>query len=220
MGLGFGFNLYGFGSVPYGSLNLTDSSPAQVFVEPITLSEIATYLKIDDPAPEDSATLELRGMIAAARAQAEILQGCDLIRKSWDLTMDYFQWQIKLRHPLVSVDAVRFTDSSNTQTVVSPATYMIDRAKRPGVVMPVYGKQWPSFMGSPSSAVLVQFTSGYLPTDQFWLGPGSLVKNGMKLLISHWYNKRLPFERGVAATNEYPYAVTACLSAGALNEVS
>ena len=38
----------------------------------------------------------------------------------------------------------------------------------------------------------------------------------MLLLISAWYNNRLPFEKGVGATNEYPYAVTSCLSYGAL----
>jgi hypothetical protein len=42
------------------------------------------------------------------------------------------------------------------------------------------------------------------------------VKNGMKLLINNWYHNRLPFEKGMDATAEYPYAVTACLSYGSL----
>jgi hypothetical protein len=37
----------------------------------------------------------------------------------------------------------------------------------------------------------------------------------MLLLISAWYNNKLPFEKGAAATAEYPYAVTSCLSYGA-----
>jgi hypothetical protein len=36
----------------------------------------------------------------------------------------------------------------------------------------------------------------------------------MKLLINNWYHNRLPFEKGMNAAAEYPYAVTACLCYG------
>jgi hypothetical protein len=45
---------------------------------------------------------------------------------------------------------------------------------------------------------------------------GARVRIGMKLLMSSWFNNRLPFEKGASATAEYPYAVTSCLSYGAL----
>jgi len=36
------------------------------------------------------------------------------------------------------------------------------------------------------------------------------------LLINNWHHNRLPFEKGMSAAAEYPYAVTACFSHGSL----
>jgi len=92
----------------------------------------------------------------------------------------------------------------------------VDTARHPGFVSPPYNKTWPTFATWPSSAILIRFTSGYAANSPFWSDAGARVKNGMKLLISNWYHNRLPFEKGMAATAEYPYAVTACLSYGSL----
>ena len=213
-----------YGSVayyaPYGTLTLTNSSPAQMFVEPLTQDEVRQYLVIDDAVPEQADNDQIAAFITAARAQAEILQGRDLVLKSWDLNFDYWtNWRITLRAPLLSVDLLQYTDSANVVHVMDPSNYFVDNNKRPGLIMPAYNQQWPNFTPCPSSAILIRFTSGVAKTDPYWQGMGSLVKNGMKMLISHWYTKRLPFEAGISATNEYPYAVTAGLSAGCLVSV-
>lgn len=202
-----------------GSLNLTASSPVQSFTEPLTLFEVKSYLNVPDRAVADVyENNEIEHLIQAAREQAEILQGRDLVEKQWDLSLDCFPADvIELREPLVSVDLVRYRDSDGNYTALAEGTdYIVDTAKHPGVVMPAYGETWPSFTPWPSSAVLVRFTSGLASTDAFWNDAGARVKNGMKLLISAWWNNRLPFEMGSAAAQEYPFAVTACLSYGAV----
>jgi len=203
----------------HGSLNLTVSSPVQSFTEPLSLAEMKSYLNVPDRAVADSyENTHIESLIQAAREQAEILQRRDLVRKQWDLSMDAFPTaEIELRDPLVSVDLFKYRDSDGNYTTLAENTdYVVDTAKHPGVVTPAYGESWPSFTAWPSSAVLVRFTSGLVSTDVFWNDAGARVKNGMKLLISAWWNNRLPFEVGSGALVEYPFTVTACLSYGAV----
>jgi uncharacterized phiE125 gp8 family phage protein len=209
--------------VAYGTLRLTDSSPQQTWTEPLDVDLVKSYLKVPQRSPSDSFEDAQIGMfISGAREQAEILQNRDLVRKQWDLSMDHFpsywsSYQLEMRSPTVSVDLLKYKDSNGTETVMVLNTdYIVDLAKQPAIVAPPYNGTWPAFTPWPSSSVLLRFTSGYSASDPFWNGPGARIKNGMLLLISAWYNNRMPFEKGVGATNEYDYTVTSCLSYGAL----
>jgi len=199
----------------YGSLNLTDASPPQSFTEPLTLEEVQSYLKIPTRAVQDDEEKSLLGsMISAARELAEILQNRDLIRKQWDLSLDYWpSTAIKLRAPLVSVDSVQYRTSDGAYVSLAQDTdFVVDSAKVPGVVMPLYNQIWTSFTPWPSSAIVVRFTSGYSPDSIFWQDAGARIRIGMRLLISAWFHTRLPFD---VPLEEIPYAITACLSYGA-----
>lgn len=210
--------LYG-ALVAYGSLNLTETSPPQSFIEPLSLETVKNFLKVPIVSPADTAEdAELSMFITAAREQAEILQGRDLVQKQWDLHQDYWpSYRIELRRPLVSVDLVQYKDSTGTVTTMTENTdYIVDTNKQPGLICPPYNGTWPTFAPWPSSSILIRFTSGYAPTSSFWSDTGARIKNGMLLLISSWYNQRLPFERGAGAIQEYPFAVTSCLSYGSL----
>jgi uncharacterized phiE125 gp8 family phage protein len=204
---------------PYGTLRLTESSPPQSLVEPCTVKEIRSYLKIPERLPADTdEDLFLGSLISAAREQAEILQGRDIVQKQWDLSFDYWtSYRIETRAPLQTVDLVQYTNSDGNLIVLNPLTdYMIDNAKEPGIIYPPYNGTWPTFTPQPSSAILLRFTSGYPATHPWWYGSGQRIKNGMKLLISAWYNNRMPFEKGLSAAAEYPYAVSSCLSYGSM----
>jgi hypothetical protein len=212
-------NLGLFGAlVAYGSLNLTETSPEQSFVEPLDANLVKDYLKIPLRSPADSyEDAQINMFISGARNQAEILQNRDLVRKQWDLSMDYWpSYRLEMRSPTVSVDLLQYKDSNGAITpMVLDRDYIVDVAKQPGVVAPPYNGTWPTFTPWPSSSILLRHTSGYSVSSPFWNGPGARIKNGMLLLISAWFNNRLPFEKGAAATAEYPYAVTSCLSYGA-----
>lgn len=191
-------------------LALTVTSPVQTFAEPLSLSEVKEYLKISEPSPIDSAfDTELNSLIQAAREQAEVFQGRDLVAKQWDLTMDYFHcWAIELRRPLVSVDLVRYRDSSGAYTTLVEGTdYLVDLAH--GWITPVYGGQWPVLALWPSGAVLIRFTAGVLNTVPM------LVKVGMFMLVADWFNNRLPFGVGADAATAYPLRLRAALGYGA-----
>jgi len=217
-----GVGLYGpYGSVSlygsivtYGTINLTETSPPQSFAEPLSIVEVKDYLRISSDDENDG----LSAMISAAREHAEILQGRDLVRKQWDLSMDYWNaYRVELRDPLVSVDLVQYTNSDGVVTQMHEGVdYLVDRAKHPGVLVPPYNSTWPIYTPLPSSSLLFRFTSGFSADAAFWADAGSRVKMGMKLLIAAWYTDRLPFAVGARAAVEFPYYVTSCLSHGAL----
>ncbi len=204
---------------PYGTLSLTVTSPPQSFTEPITLDEVKAYLNLPVRSPVDQGEDDtLSGFITAAREQAEILQGRDLVRKQWDLALDYFlTYAIVLRAPLVSVDLIQYKDMNGTVTALTEGIdYVVDTSKQPGITTPKFNTTWPAYSAWPTSSALVRFTSGYQSTDAFWNDSGARIKIGMKMLISMWFNNRLPFEAGPSSIAEYPYAVTSCLSYGAI----
>lgn len=191
-------------------LELTVTSPVQTFTEPISLTQVKEYLKIGEPSPIDSAfDTELSNLIEAAREQAEVFQGRDLVAKQWDLTMDCFpRCQIELRRPLVSVDLVRYRDSSGAYTTLVEGTdYVVDLAH--GWITPVYGGQWPIGSLWPSGAVLVRFTAGVVARVPM------LVTLGMLMLIADWFNNRLPFGVGSDIAATYPLRLRAALGYGA-----
>jgi uncharacterized phiE125 gp8 family phage protein len=173
-------SLYGTVSA-FGSLALTETSPPQSFSEILTLAEVKSYLRLPDRSPADEGEDdELTSLIVAAREQAEILQGRDLIRKQFDLSLDYWNnYRIELRDPLASVDRFQYKDSNGTVTAMAEGTdFIVDTSRHPGFVAPPYNKTWPTFATWPSSAILIRFTSGYAPTSSFWSDAGARVKTG------------------------------------------
>lgn len=213
--------LLGYGLIDgYGTLNLTVASPPQSFVEPLSLSEVKEFLGLPARSPSEAPEDDLINVyISGARGQAEILQNRDLVRKQWDLSFDYWRdYYIRLRPHLYSVDLVQYKDSTGTlRTLAENTDYIVDTAKNPGLIAPVFNTTWPVFTPWPSSAILIRFKAGPLSTDPFWLDAGPMIKVGMRYLISAWFNNRLPYETGVQAIAEYPYTIQQCLSTGAVS---
>lgn len=181
-----------------GSLSLTAQSPIQQFTEPLTVAEVKSYLLLPfrspvDPEEDDT----ILGMISTAREVAEIEYGRDLVRKQWDLSLNYFfTYAIQLREPLVSVDLFQYRDNNGVTTVLTQGTnYLVDSNIHPGIVTPLYNALWPTFTPYPTSAILIRFTSGYSATDAFWKESGRRIKFGMKQLVSEWYSNRLPIDK-------------------------
>lgn len=213
----------------YGDKQLTDSSPAQTFTEVLALADAKSYLRVTSTS-QDSTILR---MITGARAVAEGLRQVDLVPKQKDLHLDlllgydgiagaaypsrsnhYFNlgigYEIELDYPLRSVDLFQYTDSNGNVTQLvegRTADYQVDLNR--GLVLPPWGKLWPFFTPDVSSAVLIRFTSGYSATHPFWSNDGSMVIQGMMLLVSAWWENRLPFNpdmRGVVG--ELPWGIT------------
>ena len=201
--------------VTYGTLSLTQTSPPQTFVEPLALADVKAYLKVPQRSPADPVEDAFIGsLISASRAYAEREQGRDLVRKQWDLNFDYWMsYRIELPPvPLVSVDQVQYTDfQGNVKTMTEGTDYTVDRSKQPGCIIPPWNVMYPVFTPAPSSAILVRFSSGYDPNDAWWQGDGQVVLEGMRYMISQWYNVRLPAGQ---QASEWPLTAREALTFG------
>ncbi len=199
-------------SAHYGTLELTEASPTQSFVEPLSLEDVIEFLYLPETM-EQAQGATLLGLISAAREQAEIAQGRDLVVKQWDLVLDYWpcSW-IELRPKLISVDLVSYRDATGTETVLTAGTdFLVDATKQPGVLTPLYNAFWPTFTPGPTGSILIRFTAGIAADSVFWSDAGARVKLGMKQLILEWFSNRLPVG---AAAEELPYGISSCLSYG------
>lgn len=207
----------------YGTLGLTVTSPPQSFVEPLTLAQVISYLRLPPTAPANPGRdADLMEMIVAARVQAELLQCRDLVVKQYDLVLDYWpNTPIELRTNLKSVDLVQQKDSTGVITALTPDTqYIVDTGKQPGVISPPWNVgSWPSYTPWPSSSILIRFTAGIASDDPFWFDTGATVKINMRRLINEWFSDRLPLATGKGAIEGYPDVITAGLSYGAVARV-
>lgn len=193
-----------------GELRLTDTSPEQTLIEPISTLEMKEFLRVPVLSPTDEQQdTEIDGLTAGAREMAEAYQNRDLAGRQWDLWFDYFERVVfQLRHPLSSVDLIQYTDSVNvSHDLVEDTDYIVDTVK--ATVQPVYGGSWPSCTPYPALAVLIRFTTGAAVVSQ-------TVHVGIKLLTSDWYFNRLPRNIG---DGDLPMHIQRLLEHGAIPRV-
>ena len=93
----------------------------QSFVEPFTLDEVKSFLKLPARSPTSRRRRLITELISAARVQAEYMQGLGRnVQKQWDLSLDFWlDYFIKLRAPLVSVDLSTLRDSTGDYTTLA-----------------------------------------------------------------------------------------------------
>jgi hypothetical protein len=109
------------------------------------------------------------------------------------------------------VDSFTWKAADGTVTTLTEDTdYIVDANKHPGIVCPAPGKCWPSGDMWPSSAVQITFTAGFTPDTV-----RATIKQGMTMLVSQWYEARIPFE-AVRFVAEIPFSVTSLFRNNAL----
>jgi hypothetical protein len=117
-------------------------------VEPVLLSDVKNYLRIDSDITNDDALITM--LISAARRYAERYTGLSFITQHWTATTDNFPgvvvpptpfaavaaWlpnpqpspELMLLHgPVISVDSITYLDVNGTLQTMNPATdYVVD----------------------------------------------------------------------------------------------
>lgn len=198
--------------------------------EPVTLAEAKAQLVIDSSFTRDDTLIA--GMITAARLEGEACSHRELAQKRFTLALDQFpsdfaRWRIsyplnavtsdplfyhfsagpkyiELLDPLISVDEVRYTDADGQVTVMTADTdYIVDLLKHPGLIATPPDTPWPSPAAGlwPTSAVQIDFTAGFTPETC-----PQRYKQGILLLVSQWYENRIPYE-ALRFVAELPFSV-------------
>lgn len=84
--------------------------------------------------------------------------------------------------PVISVDSVKYINSSGILTTLDPSQYVVDTTSLIGRIYPAYGVTFPVPQPMPNS-VTITFTAGYTSTPE-------ALQTAVLMLVSHWYLNR------------------------------
>jgi uncharacterized phiE125 gp8 family phage protein len=178
-------------------------------VEPVTLEDAKTHLRVDNTDEDDL----IEGLIQTAREYCETFTGRAFITQTWYWKADRFPYFQKIylpRPPLVSITAVSYVDQNGTTQTWAPTTgYQLSQPAGPKAgyasILPAYGTSWPTTRYQ-LEAVTVEYVCGY---GQPPAVPAS-IPAAMKLLIGHLYENREAVVLGVNPL-DLPLAIPALL---------
>ena len=114
-------------------------------------------------------------------------------------------WACELLLPmggLISVDWVKYIDTSGTLQTLATDQYMPDPAHEPGRILRAYGATWPS-VRSQHNAVQVQYITGYGTTAVSVPAP---IRHWIKLGLTFLYEQRSHSGVGAKEVSEFRFA--------------
>lgn len=181
-------------------MNLKELTQPPQLSEPVTGTEAMGYLQLDDA--EDQLPV-IEGLATAARLLAEANNGRILARRTFELALDAFpSGEIVLPTPTVSIEGFTWKAlDGTTTTLVADTDFVLDDIKEPSTLIVAPGKAWPTAVLWPTSPIRIRLTAGKLKADV----PQS-IKQGIQLLISQWYESRIPFD-AIRYVAEIPFSV-------------
>jgi uncharacterized phiE125 gp8 family phage protein len=151
-------------------------------VEPLTLDEAKSYLRID--AADEDATVT--ALIAAARLHVEGLTRRALITQTWRLSLDAWpdDGRIPVRPgPLRLLDAARVYDLDNVAHALDTQSFVPDLAASALNVMP-----WSLAQPQRAAAgIELDVVCGYGDASSDVPEP---LRQAIRLLTAHWYDNR------------------------------
>lgn len=165
--------------------------------EPLTLTEVKTYLRVDDTVENDLIT----SLITVARQAVEGRTWMPLISQTWAMQFDYDElnllvWNIN-KAPLISVSSVTYYDANNDLQTLATTAYESD----------IYGsparfrlKSIPTCY-QRMNALQVNFVCGYANAASV----PAPIKQAMYMIIGHLYENRQDVITGTQV-NEMPDA--------------
>lgn len=151
----------------------------------------------------------ITALIVAARKFCENYQNRAYITQAWELSLDYFDNEI-IEIPkgrLQTIDSITYKDYTAVTATIPNTEYVYSTRGILGRLTPAYGKTWPVFTPYPLDAVVITFTCGYGSAANV----PETVKQAMYLLISHWYENRLPLADKMTVSDELNFTISALL---------
>jgi uncharacterized phiE125 gp8 family phage protein len=156
--------------------------------EPVTVEELLTQLREDDPSDELINTLT--SLITAAREWCEGYQNRSYVAQTLELALD--QWPNKPidlpRPPLQSVLSVTYTDQDGETTTWPSSNYLVDDFAYVATLIKKRSVNWPCASLIDINGIKIRYVAGYAPSiDDISLVP-ERVKQAIILLAMTWYD--------------------------------
>mgnify|MGYP003649325872 CR=1 FL=1 len=156
-------------------------------LEPVTLAEVKTHLRVDHTDEDDYIAALISAAIEQLEGHVGILGGRALVNQSWRQDFGGFAADLRLSlSPLVSVTSVTYYDADNAQQTLAASVYQaFDDALGPYLAT-APGESWPSAYGRVD-AVSVTFVAGYGATAASVPAP---IRAAIMLAVGNWYDER------------------------------
>ena len=155
--------------------------------EPLTVQEVANYLRVDDLAEE---TTLLGMLITAARQNVEQYLNKFIATQTVEFAFDTFEDTFELTSPLQSVESIKYLDRNNVEQTLASNQYLVNSYEEPATITPAFGVAYPDTY-EVSNAVkircVVGYTTGDSPDDFPMPEP---IKFAMLLTIGDLYANR------------------------------
>lgn len=169
--------------------------------EPVSLEEVKSQLRILDDTSEDAL---LASYIRSSRAYVESESGYVFVRRQFVEDFGFWHRNLTLgRRPLISVDAIDYTDGAGAPQTLDPSAYYTALALRkitPVSVFPMLGN---------GGAINVRYTAGFDEGDT--AEEVELARQAIFLLVAHWFAHRETVSIDTAQAMEVPFAARAIL---------
>jgi uncharacterized phiE125 gp8 family phage protein len=204
-------------------LALARVAPEGIQTEPVALSDMKSYLRVDALFTDDDGLIS--ELISAAREECEEQLNRSILESSWVFNLDYWpswrpndtapalpggMWSIGSlwwdtqrifipRPPLISVDLVTYTALDGTTQTLADTGYIVDTSSEPARLLPSYNGYWPPTLQVPN-AVTINFTAGYATV------PFRLVL-AIKMIVAAWYENPSDFSIGGGSATTIPRGV-------------
>lgn len=171
-------------------------------LKPLTLAELRAQCQIpDDLTDQDTLLLALGD---AAVGEYEKYAGRGALTQSWTVSFDdWFQelW-LPMAAPLQSITSVKYRAADGTLTTLSASYYVTDVFSEPGRIMRAPNMVWPALQSDRLARVQIEYVVGWTAAN---LVPQN-VKQGLLLLVSHWFAERQAVNVGNIVST-IPYGV-------------
>lgn len=153
-------------------------------VEPLTLAEARTYLRVDHEAED---TL-IAALITAARATVEALTRRVLIDQGWRIVRDAWPASGLITapvNPLRAITAARVIDVAGTEAALPLDVFTVDGARLPGLIRVVRGAV--PAPGRALAGIALDVTAGHGPDADHV--PSPLIE-AVRVVLAHFYEHR------------------------------
>lgn len=155
--------------------------------EPLTVSEAKVHLRVDHTSDDSY----IESLIQAARVACESYQNRAYITQTRKVYLDDFPCNCRYIElpfaPLQSVSSITYYDVDGNLQTWSSSLYQVDTKAQPGVIMPVFGEDFPETREEKLNAVTITYVCGYGASGS---SVPESIRHAMRLMIGDFYNHR------------------------------
>jgi uncharacterized phiE125 gp8 family phage protein len=151
-------------------------------VEPITLSEMKAYLRLDDDDQDELVS----GLIRAARLMVESVSRRVLIEQGWRIVMDCWPPGGKVAlpiSPLLAVDGIKVLDAAGVGTDMASGSFEADAASAPPCIAVSHAPE----PGKARNGIEIKLRAGYGASSD---AVPATLRLAIKILVAHWFENR------------------------------